>query len=101
MLQISRSGFYYQPVQESPENLAILRVLDEQYLKTPFFGVEKLLVTLIAMGYKINRKRLRRLMKIQGWQTLYPQPRATYADAAAYKYPYLLKGLAIERKNQV
>lgn len=101
LLQISRSGFYYQPAQESPENLAVMRVLDEQYLKTPFFGVEKLLVTLIAMGYKINRKRLRRLMKLQGWQTLYPRPRTTYADAAAYKYPYLLRDLAVERKNQV
>ena len=101
LLQISRSGFYYQPARESLENLDILRVLDEQYLKTPFFGVEKLLVTLIVMGYKINRKRLRRLMKIQGWQTLYPQPHTTYTDVTAYKYPYLLRGLAVERKNQV
>lgn len=101
LLQISRSGFYYEPAQESTENLVIMRVLDEHYFKTPFFGVERLLVMLVAMGYKINRKRLRRLMKIQGWRTLYPQPRTTYADGAAYKYPYLLRELAVERKNQV
>jgi putative transposase len=101
LLQISRSGFYYEPAKESDENLSIMRVLDEQYLETPFFGVERLLVLLVAMGYKINKKRLRRLMKLVGWQTLYPQRKTTRIDPAAYKYPYLLRDLAIERKNQV
>jgi putative transposase len=101
LLEISRSGFYYQPAPESLHNLAVMRVLDEQYFKTPFFGVERLLVTLVAMGYQINRKRLRRLMKLVGWQTLYPVPRTTYADASAYKYPYLLRDIRIERNNQV
>lgn len=101
LLQVSRSSLYYEPVKESQENLSIMRTLDEQYLKTPFFGVERLLVMLMVMGYNINRKRLRRLMKLQGWQTLYCMPRTTRIDPAAYKYPYLLKGLSIERKNQV
>lgn len=101
LLQISRSGLYYEPVQESDENLSIMRWMDEQYLETPFYGVERLLVLLILLGYKINRKRLRRLMRLQGWQTLHPQPRTTRIDPAAYKYPYLLRGLSIERKNQV
>lgn len=101
LLAISRSGFYYEPVAESEENLAIMRTLDEQYLSTPFYGVERLLVLLIVLGYTINRKRLRRLMRLCGWQTLYPTRRTTRVDLAAYKYPYLLKGLAIERKNQV
>jgi putative transposase len=101
LLEISRSGFYYQPVEETEENLEIMRFLDEQYFKTPFFGTERLLVLLVVLGYKINRKRLRRLMRIQGWQTLYPRRCTTRSDAAAYKYPYLLKGLPIERKNQV
>lgn len=101
LLEISRSGLYYEPVKESQENLAVMRWLDEQYLNTPFYGVERLLVLLVVLGYKINRKRLRRLMKLQGWQTLYPMPRTTTIDPAAYKYPYLLKGVSIERKNQV
>ena len=101
LLQVSRSGLYYEPVQESEENLCILRWLDEQYLHTPFYGLERLLVLLGLLGYTINRKRLRRLMKLQGWQTLYPQPRTTRTDPAAYKYPYLLKDITIERKNQV
>jgi putative transposase len=101
LLGISRSGLYYQPAQEGEENLSILRALDEQYLKTPFYGVERLLPLLALMGFSINRKRLRRLMKVQGWQTIYQPPRTTRADPSAYKYPYLLKGLAVERKNQV
>ena len=101
LLQISRSGFYYQPVEESEENLAVMLEMDKQYLKTPFYGIERLLVLLIAKGYKINRKRIRRLMQIQGWQTLYPTRCTTRSDAAAYKYPYLLKDLSIQRKNQV
>lgn len=101
LLQVSRSGLYYEPVKESEENLSILRLLDAQYLKTPFYGVERLLVLLLVAGYKINRKRLRRLLKLQGWQTLYPVPRTTRIDPAAYKYPYRLRELTIERKNQV
>ena len=101
LVAVSRSGFYYEPVGETAENLALMRVLDEKYLSTPFYGIERLLVHLVALGYKINRKRLRRLMNLVGWQTLYPKPRTTRIDPAAYKYPYLLKDLKIERKNQV
>lgn len=81
LVGVSRSRFYYEPVIESEENLSVMRKLDEQYLHTPFFGVERLLVLLVGMGYKINRKRLRRLMRLQGWQTLYPTPRTTRVDS--------------------
>lgn len=101
LLTVNRSGLYYVPVAESDENLAIMRTLDEQYLKKPFYGVERLLALLISLGYKINRKRLRRLMKIQGWQTLYCQPKTTRIDPVAYKYPYLLRDLPIKGKNHV
>ena len=101
LLNVGRSGLYYSPVQESQENLAIMRTLDEQYLKTPFYGVERILVLLTVLGFSINRKRVRRPMKLMGWQTLYCAPRTTRIDPAAYKYPYLLRGLSIERGNQV
>ncbi len=101
LLGVSRSGLYYEPVKESGENPAILRWMDEQYLKTPFYGLERLRVQLVPAGYTVNRKRLRRLMKLQGWQTLYPAVVTTRTDPAAHKYPYLLKGLRIEIKNQV
>ena len=101
LLGLSRSSFYYEPAMESEENLCILRWLDEQYLKTPFSGARKLYKQLDEQGIRINMKRLRRLMKIQGWQTLYPEPRTTFSDPLKYKYPYLLRDLKIERRNQV
>lgn len=70
LLGIHRSGLYYQPCPESEENLTIMRLLDEQYLKTPFYGVRRLTVWLESRGYQINRKRTRRLMELMGWQTI-------------------------------
>ena len=101
LLDVSRSCYYYTPVLENQENLAIMQWMDQQYFKTPYYGLKRLLVELKAMGYPINCKRLRRLMNLQGWQTLYPTTKTTRIDPATYKYPYLLKGLKIERKNQV
>ena len=101
LLSIHRSGLYYKPKAESDENLEIMRKLDEQYFKTPFYGILRLTAWLIAGGYKINIKRVRRLMRIINWQTIYREPRTTINDKSHYKYPYLLKGLVIERINQV
>lgn len=101
LLSLSRSSFYYTPVGETEENLAIMRVLDEQYLKTPFYGALRLTALFSGMGYQINVKRIRRLMKVVNWQTIYREPRTTISDKTHYKYPYLLRGLEIERCNQV
>jgi putative transposase len=101
LLSIHRSGCYYTPSMESQENLEIMEILDKQYYDTPFYGVERLLCTLTLLGFKINRKRLRRLMGVVGWQTLYPEKRTTKIDPAAYKFPYLLRGMHIGRPNQV
>ena len=101
LLSLHRSSVYYRPRAESAENLSIMRFLDEQYFETPFYGVERLLPLLVALGYRINRKRLRRLLGLVGWQTLYPSRRTTVCDANAYKYPYLLRDLDITSSNQV
>jgi putative transposase len=101
LLSLHRSGYYYKPRVESSENLAIMRFLDEQYFQTPFYGVERLLALLQRKGYRISRKRLRRLMDLVGWQTLYPETKTTIADEEAYKYPYLLDQLPITDPNQV
>jgi putative transposase len=101
LLGLHRSSVYYIPVSESAENLAIMRFLDEQYFQTPFYGVERLLPLLRLNGYHVNRKRLRRLLGLVGWQTLYPIGRTTVCDKKAYKYPYLLNGLEISSSNQV
>jgi len=101
MLSVSKSSFYYVPVGESDENLAIMRELDEQYFSTPFYGALRLTAILILSGYKVNIKRVRRLMKLVNWQTIYREPRTTISDKTHYKFPYLLKGLKIEKCNQV
>jgi len=101
LLNLHRSGVYYEPVPENQENIEIMAFMDRQYFETPFYGVERLMVLLTCMGYKINRKRLRRLLKVVGWQTLYPKKRTTNTNPDHYKFPYLLKGLEITRKNQV
>lgn len=101
LLTLTRSSFYYIPSGESEENLAIMRQLDEQYFSTPFYGVLRLTAWLILAGFKVNKKRVRRLMKLMNWQTIYREPRTTICDKTHYKYPYLLRGLTISRCNQV
>lgn len=101
ILSIHRSRYYYEPTAETAENLAMMLWMDKQYFETPFYGVLRLTAELIDIGYAVNQKRVRRLMKLIGWKTLYQQPRTTIADKASYKYPYLLKGVLFVRANQV
>ena len=101
LLGLHRSGLYYKPCSETLENLTILGLLDEQYFKTPFYGARKLTVWLKNQGFKINRKRVRRLMDLMGWQTLYRRKNTSEPDKQNRLYPYLLKGLRMERPNQV
>ena len=101
LLTLTRSGFYYIPSGESEENLAIMRQLDRQYFSTPFYGVLRLTALLILAGFKVNKKRVHSLMKLMNWQTIYREPHTTISDKTHYKYPYLLRGLKIDRCNQV
>lgn len=101
LLQINRTSLYYTPSPESDDNLTIMRLLDEAYMDNPYYGVRKLVVIFVLKGYRVNIKRMRRLMKIQGWRTLYCMPHTTKIDPTKYKYPYLLKDYSYEKKNQV
>jgi len=101
LVNVHRSGLYYKPCSESRENLTILRLLDEQYFKTPFYGVRKLTVWLKGQGFNVNRKRVKRLMELMGWQTLYRHKNTSEPDRQNRLYPYMLKGLSITRSNQV
>lgn len=78
-----------------------MRMLDEQYFKTPFYGVRRLTVWLQSLGYWINRKRVKRLMDKMGWQTIYRKPNTSKASKEHKVYPYLLRGLQITQANQV
>lgn len=101
LLGIHRSGLYYKPVTETAENLVIMRLLDEQYYKTSFYGVRRLTAFLEEMGYHVNRKRVKSLMELIGWEALYQEPNTSAPNVAHKIYPYLLKGLKITKANQV
>lgn len=96
LLGVPRSAYYYQPRPESAENLKLLRQLDELYLRCPFFGSRKMAVEL-----GVNRKRAQRLMRILGIEAHYPKPNLSKPAPGHEVYPYLLRGVAIERANQV
>ena len=101
LLSIHRSGLYYVPCVESEENLAIMRLLDEQYFKTPFYGIRRLTAWLQDQGYNVNRKRVKRLMGIMGWQTIFRGYSTSKPNKEHKVYPYLLKGLVTSKVNQV
>jgi putative transposase len=101
LIGVSRSGLYYEPVGESPLNLKLMRLIDEQFLKTPFYGARKMCVVLNGQGYVVNRKRVKRLMHLMGIEAIYQKPRITVPDKEHEKYPYLLGDLAITRPDQV
>jgi putative transposase len=101
LLGISRSGFYYKPRGESQENLRIMLDIDKQYLKTPFYGVEKMWAELRSLNYNVNIKRVRRLMRLMGLEAIYCKPRLSVPNKSHVKYPYLLRGIVIEKVNQV
>jgi putative transposase len=101
LLGLSRSTCYYAAVPETAANLRLMRVLDEQYLHTPFYGSRQMTVCLQRQGYDINRKRVQRLMRLMGLEAIYPKPRTTVPGVGHTIYPYLLRGLEITRPNQV
>ena len=101
LLYISRSGLYYQPRGISEEDLTLMKLIDRQYLATPFYGARKIAAWLKSQGRQVNRKRVRRLMRLMGIKAIYRRPR-TSTPAPGHKiYPYLLGGMEITRSNQV
>jgi putative transposase len=101
LLGLNRSSFYYEPAKETIENLQLTRRIDEQYLKTPFFGSRKMAIVLAHEGEEVNRKRVKRLMGLMGLEAIHPGPRTTVHNPDHEVYPYLLRGVTIERRDQV
>jgi putative transposase len=101
LLGLNRSSLYYQPVGEDEYNLFLMRVLDEEYMRHPFKGVEKMVVYLKELGHIVNSKRVRRLLRVMGLEAIYPKKNLSASMVSHKKYPYLLNGLVIERPNQV
>ena len=101
LLQLSRSGLYYEPEATTPEQLALMRRIDEIHLKCPFYGSRKISLELRTEGRDANRKRIQRLMRIMGLEALAPKPGTSTPCPEHPKYPYLLRGLKVSRVNQV
>ena len=100
-LSIHRSGLYYSPRGEKAENLKIMRIMDEHYLEHPTEGVIRMRDMLLAMGFVVNHKRVRRLLRLMGLMAIYPKKNLSKLGLKKYIHPYLLKGLDISRPNQV
>jgi putative transposase len=101
MLDISRSSVYYRPRPIKAEDLQIMRLIDEQYLKEPCSGSRSMRNFLRRSGYKINRKRVQRLMRRMGLEAIYPKPNTSRRHPEHKIYPYLLKNVTINQANQV
>ena len=101
LLSISRSSFSYQPKGETAMNLALMRQIDEQFLETPFFGVRQMTWHLRNEGHLVNEKRIRRLMRLMGLMPIYQKPNTSKAAKGHKIYPYLLRGMRVDRPNQV
>ena len=100
-LGLNRSSYYYEPSPETTLNLQLMRLIDEQYMATPFYGWPRMTAFLQSEGYAINHKRVQRLMQKMGIQAIYPKPRTTIPAPGHKIYPYLLRDLEIVRPNQV
>ena len=101
LLSLNRSSLYYEPVGESEENLGLMRLLDEQYTRTPCYGVLKMEAYLRSLGHEVNTKRVRRLLRKMGLEAIYQKPNTSKPNPEHKVYPYLLRGLVIDRCDQV
>jgi putative transposase len=101
LLLLHRSAVYYQPVEMPEEDLAIMRLMDQEYTRHPFYGSRKMQVWLHGQGYAANRKRVQRLMRLMGIEGLNPRGGTSRPHPKHKKYPYLLRTLDVVRANQV
>lgn len=104
LIYLPRSSYYRQPgetFQESPENMNLMRLIDEEYMRHPFFGTRKMRDYLNRNGHSVNRKRVQRLMRLMGIQSVAPKPNTSKPRKEHKIYPYLLNGLDINAPNQV
>ncbi|WP_390877855.1 IS3 family transposase [Tautonia rosea] len=101
LIGLNRSSLYYEPAGETAEDLRLMRLIDEQYTAYPFYGSRRMTRWLIDHGEEVNRKRVRRLMRTMGLEAIYPRPRTSVAGKGHKIHPYLLRGVAIERVDQV
>ena len=101
LLGLSRSFAYYQRVGVSAEDIGLMRLLDEQYTKYPFYGSRRMAAWLRTLGNDVGRRHVASLMRRMGLAAIYQKPRLSVPNVAAVRYPYLLRGVKVERTDQV
>ena len=101
LLGVGRSGLYYCAAGENAEKVALMRKLDEQYTRTPYYGVRRMTAWLQREGWEVNPKRVRRLLRVMGLEAIYPKPKLSQPEEGRRVYPYLLRDVAIERVDHV
>lgn len=101
LIGLARASRYYRKRSEEEANFDLMRLLAEQYTRTPFYGVRRMTAWLRTEGYQVNPKRISRLMRVLDLEAIYPKPRLSVPAAGHRLYPYLLRGMKIERVNQV
>ena len=101
LLGLSRSSFYYEPAVETAENLALMKRIDRQYTDHPFYDSRRMTAWLQGEGHGVNRKRVRRLMRLMGLEAVYPKPKLSGPGRGHKVFPYLLRGVKVERPDQV
>jgi putative transposase len=101
LMGLARSSYYFTPASDDPFNLLLMRLLDEQYLRTPFYGIRRMTAWLQRQEYDVNHKRVRRLLRLMGLMAIYQKPRLSLNGKEHRQYPYLLRGLAVTRPSQV
>lgn len=101
LLKVARSTLYWRPAAVSEDDLRLMRQIDEQYLATPFYGSRRMVAVLRRDGWTVNRKRVRRLMRLMRIEAIFQKPNTSRRQPDHQVYPYLLRGLAIDRPNQV
>ena len=101
LLAISRSSYYYEATGENPLNLELMRLIDEQFLETPYYGARQMARHLRRQGYAVGRKRISRLMRLMSQSPIDQKPNTSKPHPQHKVYPYLLRGLTIDTPNQV
>lgn len=101
LLELNRSSYYYSAVQESAENLELMKQIDAEYTRHPFYGSRRMRDFLRRAGIAVNRKRIQRLMRLMGLEAIYPKAKTSEKNPEHKIYPYLLRGVSIDHPNQV
>lgn len=100
LLGLHRSGLYYEPRGPKEEDLLLMRAIDEQYLKTPFYGRRRMALAMQDVGLLVGQKKVRTAMQTMGLEVIYPKPNLSKGDQAHKKYPYLMRGIEVDRVDQ-